>query len=470
MQFPVFLPLELASYKKFNTPLEVFEALKSNLDDAVLFFEVGCEHESWCQQPDGKELMKLLFLWLTEMFFQRKLSLIQLELIANSVHGKYKMLEDILPLDISFKIGADSIPANSLMFGASSDLIRDIIWRQGLEKNQTVVPLNVSPVIFEQFKEYIYTGIIEYLWKEEPKEILNVIRRAGQWHIAGLAEFSAAVFRRYFALHNVVEYLLMAHHEVLFSLKYEACSFLNKQGYGITLIPREANELDVEIEAFTDEGITILSEIGGILTHITCHSIALESEDFINLIKKKERLIGLNLADTSSIRSELIDILPNVKDLNLSNCNWVNDGVMIRIIVRTAGLIHLKLAENIQLTFRTWGALASLPQLSTLDISECRNFDDDELDLLSTSSSHLVKLLIAGCTKITDKGIITLVKHCLLLEILSVARCTQLTKTGLLVAVTLGKNLQRVDITGCGLPEDTEEMIHHINPQLKIKA
>lgn len=471
MHFPTFLPSELAQYTKFKTPQEVFEALKESLDDAVFFFETGCEHESWCQHEDGHELMKLLFQWLTEQFFERKLSLIHVELIANSVHGKFKVIKDFMPLDIFFQMEQEKIPANSLMFGAASDLIREIIWREGMMKRQNVIPLqNLSLAVFEYFKEYVYTGMIEFLWREKPEGILKILRRAVQWHIAGLAEFGASIFRRYFTPENVLDYLLMAHKEVLFSLKYEACSFLNKLGYKINLIPREANELDVEVEGFTEEGEEILKRITNIVTHVTCHTDVLEDKPFYEFIKKKERLIGLNLSDTKKINENLIERFPNVRDLNLSRALWINDGIMIQIIVRTAGLIHLKLVEDAQLTFRTWGALASLPQLSTLDISECWNFDDAELDLLSTSCPQLVKLTLAGCSKITDRGLLSLARHCLSLEVLSLARCNGLTKTGLLATIALCKNLQRLDIENCDLPEDTAQAVLHISPHLKIKV
>lgn len=420
MQLPTFLPIELSYCKEAKTPEEVLQTLLNHSkDDLILFFEVGCQHESWIENH-GRELMRLLFLWLTDHFFHRRLTIEQIERIPLAVQGHDSVLNSIIPLDIQFQVQGESIPANSLLFGGTSVFFRELIWAEALGKNQKILTLTHTTLpLFMHVHNFILTGDLPKLWREQPEEILQLLHQATHWNIPSLANFTAGVYKRYLNRENVMISLAMANKENLPALQKECCFFINQQQYGVTFYERGPNELGIEIEDFTENAVKAISYTIQLLTHVSIRGEAALSNECVSFFKKKKKLIGLDLSTTPRIHEGLISFFPDVQELDLSSCSWLTDELFIQIVDKTPNLVKLKLVEDAQLTFRSIGALSLLKRLAAIDLSACRYLGDEELDLLASSCPKLIELSLRACPRITDKGVQLVAKRCPFLKIIN---------------------------------------------------
>jgi len=159
----------------------------------------------------------------------------------------------------------------TLMFGALSPIFRDLIWRQAATPSaKKVVPLQgVSSKMFKSIKEYFYTGKIEFLWKEEPEDILEVIHRASRLNLDQMAEYASGVIRRYINKENVVSHFMWGRQHQAKSLSEECCRLMGTFSLGFEVFPNEVGDLGVKIDFFNDE---VFFDIGMKRNEILLHS------------------------------------------------------------------------------------------------------------------------------------------------------------------------------------------------------
>ncbi|XP_071961643.1 F-box and leucine-rich repeat protein 13-like [Antedon mediterranea] len=131
-------------------------------------------------------------------------------------------------------------------------------------------------------------------------------------------------------------------------------------------------------------------------------------------------LRGCNRLQKSSILS--ISQCRNLQDLNLSECQGLNDGIMREI---TEGC-HILLYLNISYTNITDATLRSLARWSCnmqyLSLAYCKRFSDKGLQYLATGRGcrKLIYLDLSGCRQITSEGYKNIANGCSNIQSLSV--------------------------------------------------
>ena len=167
------------------------------------------------------------------------------------------------------------------------------------------------------------------------------------------------------------------------------------------------------------------------------------------MLKKKKKLNGLDLQNTSKIASEPIEAFPDVKELNLSNCVWVDDNYLIKILEKCPSLKSLKVVEDLNVTYRGWGAFSLTPQLAFFDASECHQISNEEIDLIAVSAPQLTEIHLSHCRQIGDEGILSIAKHCNKLVFLDLSHIQALTEKGIVDMATYGKKLEYLNLSNC---------------------
>ena len=186
MRLPFFATSEYSYFENFNNPQEIFAHLTSRpIEHAVTFFQIAADDETWVKETGG-ELMHLLIRWFNQQFLARKLSLHHVENIASNFQQHYLALINQQEFDIKFWIEGRILPASSLMFGASSEILRELIWKH-VEEKSSKIELKMSGSTFEFFQEFVYTGTIDNLWKEDSEVIFDLLRESTAWQMTSLA-------------------------------------------------------------------------------------------------------------------------------------------------------------------------------------------------------------------------------------------------------------------------------------------
>ena len=91
-----------------------------------------------------------------------------------------------------------------------------------------------------------------------------------------------------------------------------------------------------------------------------------------------------------------------------------------------------------------------LPQLQSLDISNCYNITDEGIRAVATGLPHLQSLSLSNCCNITDEGIRALATGCPHLQSLDISWCYTITNEGITALVTGLPQLQSLNISYCG--------------------
>ena len=264
-----------------------------------------------------------------------------------------------------------------------------------------------------------------------------------------MTSFSSEVYKRYLSRENVIPHLQLAQKEYLKDLENECCQFINEQNFGIRVHYREGEGLEVTLEHILESGQVVLDHLRKQITFLVCQNAVAEDTRLVRLIQSIPRLVGLDLSKTTGLSPELLESFPSVKQLNLSECEWLDDEILLSIIHQSPGLIKLDLSKDTKITFRGWGGLAALINLIHLDLSYCDQMDDDDIDLMASSCPRLSELFLQFLP-LTDKGLTSIGKQCHGLALLDLSDCRNLRGEGLIELGSHAKSLQTLNLTNCG--------------------
>ncbi|GBE80173.1 SCF E3 ubiquitin ligase complex F-box protein [Sparassis crispa] len=114
-----------------------------------------------------------------------------------------------------------------------------------------------------------------------------------------------------------------------------------------------------------------------------------------------------------------------IQHLTVSGCVLLTDGALESIAVLGAYLGVLRLAQLERITDRGIVHLVrSCPQLKSVDVSLCTNLTD--LAVLELAGLPLRRLVIAGIPRVTDNALLFIAEHTPALERLHIAHCARL--------------------------------------------
>jgi len=435
--------------KDFDSHEEALSALKEkDLDHIAEFYIESCEDRTWIGDGGG-EVMKQVLTWLIEAYQEDRLDMDQAKVIAQAIQSQYKTLKHTIPKDIDFVIEGQEVPVSSFMLSAQSPFFRDLIRRTATRKGRKKIEMpRIQMKFFDYIKEFVNTAFIEFLWREEPEYILNFIRQSQKLGMEAMTAFASEVYKRYLTKENVIPHLQMAQKEFLKDLENECCRFVNEQNFGLTIQYLEGEGLEVTLEHILDIGEVIFDHLRKQISFLVCKKSVAEDTRLAGMIRSIPRLVGMDLSETTGVSDELMENFPSLKQLNLSSCEWLDDEDCLAIIKQSPKLIKLTLSKDTNLTFRSWGELASLTNLIYLDLSYCDQMDEDDFDLMASSCPRLSELHLMF-TPLNDKGLASIGRNCHGLSLLDLTDCSRLRGEGLIELGQHAKSLQTLNLTNC---------------------
>lgn len=468
MRMPFFIPVELSYCSSASTSQEILQILlQHTIDDLLAFFVAGCRDETWTA-GEGGDVMHHLLQWLNQESYFRRIPENMAVEAASAVQAHFKTLQPFFHYDIVFIVENEKIPSSSLMFSAFSTVFRDVIRTQGSEKKEKNIYLDdISTSRFHQFAEFIYTGKIEYLWREEPEEIFQVIPDAARWGIEGLEAYASSIYQRYIERINVLDVLRLSHDERLPSLQRECCIFISQQNYGIEIESLSDATLFVSLSRYTDAADEILQQIHPLMSHLSLKGEGALDQRSVIFIQSLSTLQLFDVSHTTQIHSALPEAVPDAMELNVQGCSWLSDEIFFQLVARCPSLMKLNISDNEQLTFRSWAALSSIYNLGALHLSHCM-ISDDDLDLIAAGSENLAEIDLSSCKKISEIGLVKLAKQCPRLSSVNLSECSKISPTGIVEFAIYAKNIYNLSVSRCScITDDSLVKIMSLMPYLK---
>jgi hypothetical protein len=445
MLCPALLPKHLSYCEESADEEDLFKVLKQKPIDLVLFLEYACADETWSEQHS--KLMCHMLRWVTKRFYLDKLELLQAQRLVTiiqehiSILRPYLYFPAYLYFNTIFLVGNKEMVVNSLMFGASCEhfhqLIRSI-WDQ--QKNELVLR-GVSLPMWHFIEEYINTGTVEGLWKQDEEFVQSLMHQAKAWDLSGLVLMCANVLKVYLTRDNAIEALLQAHRQGYANLKHACYNFLNQQeGVGLRFHEKGEKDLFVEILDYKELTKEKFSEVAPEVTHLSFGGDLANDVNFSRMIAQCPKAIGIDLSGSQRFSDYFETIPPRIVELDLSGCPWLNDDAFKRVVEICPQLKTLRIRSDVLLTYVSWGNLMLLKHLTSLDLSRCTQIGDEDLKLIAQSATGLRELKLEGCQNITDVGVRAILSWCRNLTNLDVSGCKNISEP-LLTEIKESKNM-----------------------------
>lgn len=444
MKSPFYLPAELEYVLTCQTPQELLDELNSHgFEDEVAFFEAGVKDVTWAR-GEGHTFLHRIFENLTEKSFFLALPDTLIKRVALAYRPKFRQLVALLVKDVYFVISGEKIPANSLLFGYASPLIKGMLSQGYQHGKKEFVLENIDLSLFTHILEFVYSGEIKELWKGTDEEIYQLMKGSQKFQINELTIYAASFYKKFIDRENVLPLFKRATLDHLDPLKKQCFDFLNGQQLGFHIELREG--LHVTLSSINERGEEFLFPFISKIHSLKCGEDAVNDSKLFSLFAQMKSLQILELSDTHKIADGLIDHLPTVQVLHLGRCSWLDDDHLSAIFSRCKGLETLSLAGNQQLSHKTWGALAKTPSIRELNVLGAE-IGDSELDVIAASCPHLTKLNISECVGIGNDGFDSL-SQCAALETLIATDLRLPSEAGAIAAFQQMKALRSAHISG----------------------
>jgi len=484
MEMPDLLPKELQHYRSVKDDEELLELLIANSPDLLFFFEEASDDQTWGEEHSL--FVKGVLKWLTEKFSQNSLQPAECDRIVKTIHTHQSLLFPHIPMDIIFVIEENPVPANSLLFGTSSNFFHSLI------RNRSVVPLeNVTTPIYTIMEEFILTGNVATLWKFQEKELLAIHQAASKFRLIGLGELCEVVLKRYITRENVLDTVVHTHRHKWSVLRQACFDFVGKQEWSCRFHSSSIETLAFEFFQFNENSTEVFQKVKNSITDLVCGGKLIEEKMFASAVSQCPHLRGLDISQSRAFDESLHFVPDKLRVLNLSDCPWLDSNYLSTLFTLFPMVRTLAIRNNSQLTFNDWGNLQKLKQLLEIDVSNSQKIGDDEIKLIVQSAPHLIDLNCNECRNITNKGFFEIIKtltglstvslqHCLIsdgllaemtircyqLKEVDIQNCPAITDRGLLVAVRQARTLQRLLMTESDFKKETINEIKRLKPFL----
>jgi|GEM_PF-1585071 len=452
MEMPVFLPSNLEFCRSASSEAELFNLTTLRFIDSLNFFKVAADDETWCEEhPD---FIKKILLFFTDASFKDKLSAFSKAEVQQKIQEHYKILYPSLPLNISFNVEGNIIAENSLLFSSASLFFEMLIRNECLNKKASELKLTrISFDFFKIIEEFVTTGDASTLWKHEEnvlKKLRGDISPFGLRKLEGLIEIS---LKRYIHQYNALSTLIGADHNGWIVLRHACYEYINEMKLGFMFHESTIKFLAFEFFEFNNSSIDAFKVVKSLITHLFFSGKLIEKQEFSEVVNQCPLLNYLNLAMSAVFSDRIFDVPGELPGLGLSSCNWLNKNSFRLIINKFSYLKELKLSDNIQLDYNTWGLISLLRNLSSLDISKNPQISDDDFRLIVQSTPRLVELNCSYCKKIGDKGFFELTRSLSYLIFLDLERCQ--ISDGILIEIAVkSRFLEEINLTHCQLLTD----------------
>lgn len=185
----------------------------------------------------------------------------------------------------------------------------------------------------------------------------------------------------------------------------------------------------------------------------------LEDGSFSTEIDLHQYGIDSEVSITNTIVQELCIIQPEIKSLDLTDCNEISDASLWSIAMNVPAIQRLILSKCHKITnigLRSISLRCS--NMKVLDFSFCYLLDDIAMTVLATGCWSLETVILRGCTGVTDTGVGKLVKASDKIKMLDLKGCRNVGEFGDHACREIGAFcclLEDLDMTDCRRVEDT---------------
>ncbi|MGA8163481.1 MAG: hypothetical protein WB791_00460 [Waddliaceae bacterium] len=492
MELPALLPKELAYTSVAENDQNLLNMLVNIPQDLVVFFTHACDDETWSKEH--AEFMQGAMQWMTHQFYQDKLLVAFAEQAVASIHRHYSVLMPCIPHNLTVVLKEESMGINGMLWGASSDFLRQKIREECRDQQTKKLQLREIPRdVFHILNEFISTGSVEELWRKNQEEILAVIHQAFQWDLMELVHHCEMILKRYIDKDNVKTTLLMAHREGWIHLK-EACKeYLNEWEPGVHFGPTDPEQLSMEFFDFRSGALKIFDSLCSVITHLIIGKKLTEDEIFADIVNRCPQLICLNISESNSFSDQLFKIPQSLQELDASKCFWLTSKNLPELYAICPNLTRLNLASNQQITYSGWAVLRQWERLEKLDISRCIQVNDEDFKVILRACPHLTHLNVEECTAIADQALreigtmipqviflnlarsnisdaslVDLAMHCRDLVHVDLSRCLYVTDEGVAQAVRHAPSLQTLVIARSNISQETIRQLQKMRSSLRV--
>lgn len=494
MDLPALLPKNLEYVAIAENDRSLYSMLVQSPSEMIRFFVAASDDETW--SGSHVSFMKEAIQWMTNQFFQDTLSFQLAKEAAAKIREHHLVLQQMIANNIGIYLKGKSIPikASSLLWGSSSETLRNMIRQECRDKSCSVLHLDsISSEVFEQIEEFVNTGAASNLWRKSKEEVIEVLIQAVDFGLQELSEVSQDILRRYITKGNVIEMLLQAHREKWDHLLSSCFEYANALDLRVKFEKSEIETFHFQFLEFTRNALEVFEEVRKEITHLICSKELTEHLSFSDVVTRCPKLICLDISGTLNFTDRLLDIPKTLEELDLSRCEWLDQKSLKTLFSIVPNLVSIHLQSNSHLKFSFWGLLKDFKRLEKLDISRCTQVKNEDFKIILQAAKGATHLFLEDCagltdsaffelgkhipkltdldvsrTNITDSGLIDLAIRCKHLIILKASRCPNLTYKGALEAAENAPNLKRFEVVKLKEGDRVRRTLKEIRPYMEV--
>ena len=403
MKLPILLPKEFDDLRDVEDESELFSRVASDLERAVAFMGIAGDDETWCDTHPG--FVRKYLQWLTELFYRDQLNIELAVRIKNIIHAESRTFSPHMYEDMTLKLGEEEIRVNSLLLAAASPYFLRLVRQMVARKERALKLTGVDVFAAKSILEMVHRGS-HHLWKKEQAELERVLLQAKVWELDDIAEEAENLLIRYVKPNTAEECLIKARKNGWFRLEEAATVVYNHLEIGLKLHTFEPGVLIAE---FLDlKGITSLAAYRRLspLVSICKFTGSLASDpDFLTVLSLTPKLMGLDFTESDAPPYSVEGIPSSLRFLSLKRASWASDEKVVELISHLPELSRLDLQDLTWIGLPVWGALSSLRNLVELNLAGLTQLKDEDLALVSLSPTHLERLSLAGCKRLSPLGL-----------------------------------------------------------------
>ncbi len=447
MKWPIVLPKHLAYLLELEAPELILSTLLAHTTaDVVDFYEYASEDETWTQQ--NGQAMGAIFAWLEKEFLNGRLKGDFPRRVVQATQPHYYVIKPNIQDDIWFVMkGGEKIGGNSFILSMSGEFFEGIILR---EKQRVVELRDIEAKLFSSVIEFVCSGTIVNLWREEPAFVLELIRLAQKIGLLNLASFAVLTYKNYIDKGNVHNTLLLAQNEHLTELKAICLSIIASFYKGLRFEFTNPEEIRVTLSALTEEETAVLEALAPYITFMKLEKSVAHDEGVYKILKSCSKIRGLDLSYSYENPLNLFpDNLRDISFLDLSACDWLDDEAFRQVAQFFPKVEQLVMKEMLKVTFGGFGELIHWKRLEVLDLAECGRLTDAEVEVIGVSSPGLRELSLDGCFHVSGNALLSMMSSLTRLSSLNIARLPLISALEFGELAVLCNGLEEINVSSC---------------------
>jgi hypothetical protein len=491
MLMPLLLPCKLNFCKTCDSEENLLKVLLTQPPNLILFLETASADETWSDAHTF--FMQSAIEWVQQQFFQDQLLFEFAQRLTTVIRKHPTLAQNYLPPNIILKLTDRDLPINTLMYGSSSQYLKDLIRLECRDrKADTIYLKNIAYTVLEPIHEYIMNGYSESLYLKDKVVGEQVLDLAQLWDLRDFKIECQQALKKWIHKGNVIETLLKSHKRNWMSLRSESFDYINQLDLDARLTESSSDRLIFEFLRFSENSFSLFQQLRMNITHIIFSRTTAEEPEFYQTLNACPHLVGLDLSHTQHF-SQFHYIPDKVTELKLVACPWLNPESISTLFTICPQLEKLNLSANTELNYLVWVLLQKLKKLQDLSLARCAQITDQDIKLILESCDFVTSLNLEECRDITDRGfseiphlnakliylnlsrthisdlpLIEIVTHNPDLLHLNLTHCERITDKGIFEIIRGAKKMNELIIMNTNITDDAVRTAKTLRPFLKI--